>query len=112
MTSDRSELSPEPSYREPRFLARLNRNTLRTRWISAGPLALLMAILSMASLPHIWPPGEGGVDHLVMPVVLFPLIWAVLVVLPLLPERPGKFLVVYSVTIVVELALLVAGLVA
>lgn len=112
MTSDTSELSPKPSLWEPRFFSKWNQRSLRTRWIAAGPLALFMAILSMASLPYIWPPGEGGVDHLVMPVVLFPFIWAVLIVLPLLPEKPGKLFLVYCVTIIVELALLVFGLIA
>ncbi|MQQ09622.1 hypothetical protein GFB49_14235 [Epibacterium sp. SM1979] len=68
-----------------------------------------MAILSMASLPHGLPVGAGGVDHLVMPVVLFPLLWAVLIVVPVLPERPGGVQAAYIGTILVELVLIVLG---
>ncbi|MEC9198172.1 MAG: hypothetical protein VX974_11210 [Pseudomonadota bacterium] len=93
-----------------RLIAKWNMRPRRTRWISAGPLAFAMAILSMASLPHGLPAGAGGVDHLVMPVVLFPLLWAVLIVLPVLPEHPGGVQAAYAATIFVECALILAGM--
>lgn len=49
-----------------------------TRWariILAGPLVLLCSILVMGG-SHVWvPPGAGGVNHIVMPIVLYPAIW-------------------------------------
>ncbi len=94
------------------LIERWNNRPLRTRWIASGPVAFVMAILSMASLPHGLPAGAGGVDHLVMPVIVFPLIWAVLIVLPLLPDRPGRLLGLYISIILAELALIVAGFLA
>ena len=93
-----------------RLIAKWNAHPRRTRWISAGPLGFVMAILSMASLPHGLPAGAGGVDHLVMPVVLFPLLWAVLIVVPVLPERPGGVQAAYLGAIFLELVLIGAGM--
>jgi hypothetical protein len=47
------------------------------RWLIAGPLALIAAVAGMAALPHLVPEGAGGIDHLVFPVLAFPLIWAI-----------------------------------
>lgn len=44
------------------------------RYILAGPLALLAAILSMAGLPLVLPGGAAGINNLVLPVVMFPLL--------------------------------------
>lgn len=92
------------------LIERWNARPLRTRWIAAGPLAFLAALLSMASMPHGLPVGAGGVDHLVMPVVLFPLLWAILIVVPLLPEQPGKVQAAYIAMILAELVLIATGL--
>lgn len=46
------------------------------RWILAGPVSLILAILSMAVLPLLLPGGAAGVNNLVFPVLLFPLLWA------------------------------------
>lgn len=55
-----------------------NVNPDRRAWlrgILAGPLALLAACLTMTA-GAIWlPPGDAGVNNLVLPVVLFPLLW-------------------------------------
>ncbi|MEO1495333.1 MAG: hypothetical protein AAFV19_24585, partial [Pseudomonadota bacterium] len=57
------------------------------RWILAGPIALILAIVTMAAMPFWMPEGAGGIDHLAMPVVLFPLIWAAALLYPCLDER-------------------------
>jgi hypothetical protein len=45
------------------------------RGLLAGPLALVAACLVMAG-GAIWiPPGSAQVNNLVMPIVLFPLLW-------------------------------------
>lgn len=48
-----------------------------TRWVLAGPLTLIAAILAMAATPLWVPAGESGVDNIVMPIVLFPAYWVV-----------------------------------
>ena len=69
------------------FLTWHGRHPAAARWILAGPVALLAAILFMAAMPLILPPGAGGIDHLVMPVVLFPLIWAIEILYPVMTSR-------------------------
>lgn len=48
------------------------------RWLLAGPLAALCALSIMAGgalwLPH----GAAGIDHLLLPILAFPALWALL----------------------------------
>lgn len=46
------------------------------RVLLAGPIALVVAFLVMLAMPVWYPPGNADIDHLVMPMVVFPLIWA------------------------------------
>lgn len=49
-----------------------------TRWariILAGPLVFFCSILIMGGSLLWVPPGAGGVNHIVMPIVLYPAIW-------------------------------------
>lgn len=66
------------------------------RWILAGPVAFLLSVLLMASLPFVLPAGRGEIDHLLLPVVLFPLIWSVLVVLPVATDNLTRMSRIYA----------------
>lgn len=51
------------------------------RWIRialAGPAAVIIAVVVMAGMALWLPRGAAGIDNLVLPLVLAPLIWAVL----------------------------------
>ncbi|SFR85352.1 hypothetical protein [Sphingomonas jatrophae] len=51
------------------------------RWariLLAGPGAVLVALVVMAGMTRWVPPGPAGIDNLVVPLVLVPLIWAAL----------------------------------
>ena len=50
----------------------------RIRIIIAGPGAVLTSLVIMAGMPLWLPGGAAGVDNLVLPLVLAPLIWAAL----------------------------------
>ena len=52
--------------------------TLWWRVALAGPWTLVASVVVMASLATWVPPGAGRVDNIAIPLVLFPLIWAVL----------------------------------
>jgi hypothetical protein len=41
----------------------------------AGPLALFASVLILSGMLTWLPPGAGGVDHIVLPILLFPAIW-------------------------------------
>ena len=74
---------------------RVDRHPTRWRWILGGPVALVLSILAMAGLPTVLPAGAGGVNHLVLPVVLFPLLWSSFVVWPVASMRPARVTTTY-----------------
>ena len=51
---------------------------LAWRVLLAGPWTLLAALVVMAGMATWLPPGEAKVNNLVLPLLLFPLIWAAL----------------------------------
>lgn len=76
------------------------------RWVMAGPLTLLAAVLSMALAPLILSPGSAGVDHLILPILLFPALWAAYFFYALMEPRPVRGAVVMTVIVVVAAALI------
>ncbi|MEM1411511.1 MAG: hypothetical protein AAGH19_04060 [Pseudomonadota bacterium] len=66
------------------------------RWILAGPVTLIGAVLAMAITPFMLPAGASGVGHLVFAIVLFPLFWAVLFFYAVLTERLGRAALVFT----------------
>lgn len=47
-----------------------------TRWLLAGPGALLAALATMAAMPVWLPAGAAGIDDIALPIILTPLLWA------------------------------------
>ena len=88
--------SPPPS--RARRLARL---------VLAGPLASITAALVMAGGAVWLPKGAAKIDNLVLPIVLFPAIWAALFFYASLDRQLKR-----AYGIVLALALLNAGLIA
>lgn len=54
----------------------VTRRPLLSRWLLAGPGALVLSLLFVMAMPVWLPAGAAGVDHIVWPVVMAPLIWA------------------------------------
>lgn len=48
------------------------------RWILAGPVAIVVALLTLMGMPLYLPPGVGNVDNLILPLVLLPVVWSAL----------------------------------
>jgi hypothetical protein len=46
-------------------------------WLS-GPATLLVSLLIMLAMAVWFPPGAGNVNNIMLPLVLLPLIWAIL----------------------------------
>ncbi|MEM6583015.1 MAG: hypothetical protein AAF699_17170 [Pseudomonadota bacterium] len=67
--------------------AKRQRRRLISRWILAGPLAFIVSVLIMASMPMWMPMGAGNVNHLAFSVLLFPAIWVAIVMYVLLEEN-------------------------
>ncbi len=66
------------------------------RWLLAGPGAFVLAVLLMAFLPLVLPAGAGGVNHMVLPALLFPLLWAILAIAPVMSLDGRKTGLVYG----------------
>lgn len=48
------------------------------RWLLAGPIAAIIAVIVLMGMPIYIPAGPGGVDNLVIPLLLLPIVWALL----------------------------------
>jgi len=57
-------------------IARAHRWRSWARFVLAGPLAIAATLVILAGLPLWLPGGTAGIDNLVIPLVLAPLIWA------------------------------------
>jgi hypothetical protein len=51
---------------------------LVVRIVLAGPLAIVLTLLVLAAMPLWFPKGAAGIDHIVLPLILLPAIWAAL----------------------------------
>ena len=85
---------------------RVNRATV-SRVALAGPGAAIVAVLVVLAMPLWVPAGVAKVDNLVLPLFLFPLIWAAVFFHACLDPRLGRVAVVALV-----LTLLHGGLLA
>lgn len=81
-----------------------------TRWLLAGPGAALAALLFMAAMPVWLPTGASGIDHVVFPVILAPLIWAVAFTYACLEQRLPRGAAVLTMAIVVQGAVVALAL--
>lgn len=61
-----------------------------TRIALAGPGAVVVTIIMMAGMTIWLPGGAAGIDNLVLPLVLMPLIWAALFFHACLDRRIGR----------------------
>lgn len=77
------------------------------RFLLAGPLAIVVALAVMLAMPVWMPAGAGGIDHIIGPALLLPLVWAALFFYACLDARPWRVLLVSAALLAVN-----AGLVA
>lgn len=67
------------------------------RWIRilfAGPGAVIVAVVVMAGMALWLPRGAAGIDNLVLPLVLVPLIWVALFFHACLDRKLGRVAIV------------------
>ncbi|MEP5759084.1 MAG: hypothetical protein ABJ327_07205 [Litoreibacter sp.] len=81
-----------------------------TRWVLAGPLGFILSILSLTGLPHLLPVGAGGVNHLLLPVILFPVLWTIYIVWPVMTERLGLCTLCFITLFAVLTVTLIVGI--
>ncbi len=78
-------------------------------WL-AGPVTLIVSVVVMAAMSLWLPPGKADVDHLVFPVVLFPLIWACLFFYAVLDDRIKRAWLVFLILFIVNSTAVVASI--
>ncbi|MEM9315094.1 MAG: hypothetical protein AAGA95_10740 [Pseudomonadota bacterium] len=83
-------MGSNPSALAPASFSSTRRLSLWARWLIAGPLTIVTAILVMAGAPTWLPEGPGGVDHIAFPILLFPAIWAGLFLYALMESRQWR----------------------
>lgn len=71
-----------------------SRLTTIARWIFAGPVAAALSLLIFAVMPLWFPKGAGGVDHLAMPLLLLPAVWALLFFHAILDRRIARIMAI------------------
>ncbi len=82
---------PAPAASRRRFWARI---------ALAGPLAAIASVLVMAGGALWLPRGAASIDNLVLPIALFPAIWAALFFYASLDRRLGRaYLVVLAIAL-------------
>ena len=79
--------------------SRLQRDLI-LRCVTAGPLTLIAAVLTMASTPLWLPNGAAGVDHIILPILLFPAFWAVYFFYALIETRPMRALFIFAAVLI------------
>ncbi len=69
---------------------RASRGRAWLRGLLAGPLSFVCAVLVMSGGALWLPGGKAGIDNLVLPIGLFPLIWTLLFLYSLIDPRLGR----------------------
>lgn len=72
-----------------------------------GPLVFLTAIAMMAGAAVWYPPGPAKIDNIVLPLVMFPLVWALLFFYSCLDSQLKRAYVLVLIVLIVNLLLVV-----
>lgn len=78
------------------------RTELLGRWMLAGPVAIIAAVLAMASTPLWFPPGVAGIDNLVFAILLFPAYWGLFFFYPLIDGKVWRAAMVMAAVVIVN----------
>lgn len=70
-----------------------------SRWLLAGPGALIAAVVAMGGSTQWLPPGSAEIDNFLFPVLLFPGIWAIFFFIAIIFDEVWKAaLLIFSLT--------------
>jgi hypothetical protein len=70
------------------------------RIMLAGPGAIIVALVTMAGMTRWLPAGAAGIDNVVLPLVLAPLIWAALFFYACLDPKVGRVAIVTAALLI------------
>ncbi len=75
-------------------------------WL-AGPVAFFLSIIVMLGMALWFPKGHAGIDNIVLPMILFPLIWAVFFFYAYLDRNIKRVALLFLTVAVIHISLLV-----
>lgn len=81
---------------------------LSGRFWLAGPVAFILAVLVMLGMAIWFPGGAAGLNNVVLPMIAFPLIWAVIFFYAYLDRNTKRVALAFSCIALVHAALLIA----
>ena len=87
-----------------RASAAIQARPVLVRWILAGPATMLAALATMAAMPLWLPAGAACINHLALPILLTPLLWAVPFFYACLTEDLPRASLVFAAVILVQVA--------
>lgn len=90
--------------------AAIRARPVATRWLLAGPGALLAALATMAAMPVWLPGGAAGIDDIALPILLTPLLWAIPFFYACLEENLPRGVAVTLTAILAQAALAATAL--
>ncbi|MEM9574053.1 MAG: hypothetical protein AAF870_02355, partial [Pseudomonadota bacterium] len=67
-----------------------HRGSIIARWLIAGPLVLIVTLLTWVVMPLWVPKGPSGFNNILLSLIALPLIWAVLFHYALLEHRQWR----------------------
>lgn len=82
------------------------RGRFRWRALLAGPLVLVTSVAVVCGGALWLPAGSGGIDHLVLPLILFPVVWTGLFFHACLDRRLLRAWAIQGVLLLVNAALI------
>ncbi len=83
---------------------------LSQRFWLAGPLSLLVSVTAMGTTSLWFPQGSAGVDHLVFPLIFFPLYWVTAFVYSLLETSLKRAALVLGTLFLINGGLMAASI--
>lgn len=81
-----------------------------SRFWLAGPITILIAVLIMAAMSLWLPKGQAGINHLVVPLILFPLIWAIVFFYAVLDTKLSRLYWVMSLLLLINGSLVLSSI--
>ncbi|MEL7137885.1 MAG: hypothetical protein AAGE83_00790 [Pseudomonadota bacterium] len=84
----------------------LESRAVLVRWITAGPVAVVLSALFTSAMPLWFPEGSAGVDHIVFPILLFPATWATIFFYAILETSQARSVIVMGGATVINLVLI------
>lgn len=105
----RTEWTKAPVRKWQGIAQRISARPVLTRWILAGPVTIIAAILIMAGMAFWIPAGEAKLNNIAIPIIILPIIWALCFFYACLEENLPRAVLIMSVLVLGHLVLVISA---